>query len=258
MNNPFQTLGVSESATEKEITSAYHKLAKQYHPDLHPNDQNAEKKMKEINEAYAEAIRLKKSGQTWQSASQSQHQSYGQSYGQNGANWGGYNPWGQSYRGQQQTQQDPFGGFWGFGFDPRGSYQQQRTTYSGRASVYDDPELQAASDRISRGQYREAQQVLSSMMNRSAAWHYLSALASQGLGRKMDALSHARQAVQMDPGNQEYQSLLRDLQGSGQFYRSTGGGGTIGDALCQNPCMTILAVNVLLNCLCGGRFMMCC
>jgi molecular chaperone DnaJ len=49
----YEILGVSRDADENEIKKAYRKLAKQYHPDLHPNDKEAEAKFKEINEAYA-------------------------------------------------------------------------------------------------------------------------------------------------------------------------------------------------------------
>ena len=50
--NYYETLGVDKKATEADIKSAYRKLAKMYHPDLHPNDEAAAAKFKEINEAY--------------------------------------------------------------------------------------------------------------------------------------------------------------------------------------------------------------
>ena len=48
----YQTLGVSKSADQDEIKKAYRKLARQYHPDVNPDDPKAEEKFKEINEAY--------------------------------------------------------------------------------------------------------------------------------------------------------------------------------------------------------------
>lgn len=51
--NYYDILGVKKTADEKEIKSAYKKLARQYHPDLNPNNKDAEAKFKEISEAYA-------------------------------------------------------------------------------------------------------------------------------------------------------------------------------------------------------------
>jgi len=48
----FKILGISRNATDQEIKSAFRKLARQFHPDLHPHDEKAESEFKEINEAY--------------------------------------------------------------------------------------------------------------------------------------------------------------------------------------------------------------
>ncbi|MCK0156543.1 J domain-containing protein [Cellulophaga sp. F20128] len=47
----YSILGVTKKATEGDIKKAYRKLARKYHPDLNPNDKEAEQKFKEINEA---------------------------------------------------------------------------------------------------------------------------------------------------------------------------------------------------------------
>ena len=52
MNELYKRLGVAPTATDIEIKKAYRKLAKKLHPDLNPDDPQAEAKFKEINEAY--------------------------------------------------------------------------------------------------------------------------------------------------------------------------------------------------------------
>ena len=52
----YETLGVGRSADEKELKSAFRKLAMKYHPDRNPDNADAEKKFKEINK-YLHRIR---------------------------------------------------------------------------------------------------------------------------------------------------------------------------------------------------------
>ncbi len=49
----YKTLGVGKTATEQEIKKAFRKLAQKYHPDKNPGDKEAERRFKEVNEAYS-------------------------------------------------------------------------------------------------------------------------------------------------------------------------------------------------------------
>ena len=77
MKNPYEVLGISPNATNEEVKKAYRELAKKYHPDNYADSQMAdlaEEKMKEINEAYDEILRIRageKSGSTYSGATSS-------------------------------------------------------------------------------------------------------------------------------------------------------------------------------------------
>jgi DnaJ-class molecular chaperone len=63
MRDPYTVLGVPRSATEKDIKSAYRKLAKKYHPDQNPDDPSAHGKFAEATNAYDLLNDVEKRGQ---------------------------------------------------------------------------------------------------------------------------------------------------------------------------------------------------
>lgn len=65
MNDPYSVLGVSPNSTDDQIKSAYRELAKKYHPDAYANNPLADlaaEKMKEINQAYDEVMKMRSTG----------------------------------------------------------------------------------------------------------------------------------------------------------------------------------------------------
>ena len=52
VDDPYKVLGLPRNASDEDVKRAYRTLAKKYHPDLNPGDQEAARKMKEVNEAY--------------------------------------------------------------------------------------------------------------------------------------------------------------------------------------------------------------
>ncbi len=210
--DPYSILGISRGVSEEEITKAYRKLAKKYHPDLNPGDEKAAQKMREINEAY----NLIKNGKA---------DSYNS--GQSGGNY------------------DPFGGFNPFGGYYGQSYNRQQSP------------LFAARQYINAGLYAQALNILNSISQRTAEWYYLSALANYSLGNRMMAINYAKTAVEMEPSNFEYRTLLSRIQSGAGVYteRSESYGRPVG---LGSNCLWCIAVNFILNCFCGRGWFFCC
>lgn len=236
MKDPYQTLGISRGASDEEVKKAYRAQCKRWHPDLNPGNANAEEHFKEVQAAY-DAI-------TKGEADAPQGGSYGGAYG------GGGNPYQRGY-----GQQGAYGGQGGYGYDPFGfgfggyGGASQGRTGSASYDSNDSNELKAARNYIINGQYAQARQVLDSVQRKNARWYYLSAMAYNGMGQSVNALQDARMAVQMEPNNNDYRTLLSQLQNPGQNYyqRSAtyhpGGSG--------NWCFRLILLNLFCQC-CGG------
>ena len=90
----YKILGVDKSATQDDIKKAYRKLARKLHPDLNPDDKEAERQFKELNEAnevlsnpenrtkYDKYGEHWKHGEEYEKAQQQQRQYQNQNYGE--------------------------------------------------------------------------------------------------------------------------------------------------------------------------------
>jgi DnaJ-class molecular chaperone len=109
MVDPYQTLGVSKTASAGEIKSAYRKLAKKLHPDVNPGRKDIEQKFKEVTAAYDLLSDPAKRAQFDRGDINAQGQSQG--FGGGNPFGGGAGPFGGAYR-------STGGGFSGGGDDP--------------------------------------------------------------------------------------------------------------------------------------------
>lgn len=245
VSDPYSVLGVSRDASSEEIKKAYRKKAKEYHPDLHPNDPNATEKMNEINEAYDMLCNPEKYKKAQQQAS-GQRSAYGGGYGQQGSSGNGY---GGQYR------QDGYGGYGGFGgfdfedlfgFGQRYQAPQKPTVMAG-----DSNDIRDVVELICRGRYNDAISILNRIVSsdRNGRWHYLSALASYGAGNQIRAVEEIQKAIQMEPQNQTYIQAYESMRQVRYAY-SQAGGGYQGYADSMEKCCTGLCMSQL--------FCMCC
>ena len=188
MNDPYQILGVPETASDEEIKKAYRDLARKYHPDNYhdnPLADLAQEKMKEINAAYEQITKERASGRRT-----------GGAYGGGSYGYGGY----QSYGGYGSSQ-----------------------SYSGQSSV-----LQQARIAINTGNISRAEALLANYSDHNAEWNFLKGVVCYRRGWMDEALRYYRTAVQMDPGNAEYRQALAYMEGTDDTaYRPGGSFGTL-------------------------------
>ncbi len=136
--NYYDILGVAKTATQQEIKKAYKKLARKYHPDVNPNDANAEEQFKSINEAYqviGKAENRKKYdqlGEHWQQAGAYEQARKAQAGGQSHHHTSGH------YEGEAD-----FAEFFESVFGQHGSAHDSRYGFTGSSARFRGEDIQA-------------------------------------------------------------------------------------------------------------------
>lgn len=241
--DPYEILGVSRNASDEEIKKAYRDLAKKYHPDRNPGNEAAAKKMNEINAAY-DAIK---------NGTADSYGASGSSYGYQGSS-GGYSSmgYGNPFTGSYGS---PFGSGWAWSW---GGFDGAESSYN-RQQSYERTEYTAARNYIRSGSYKEALNALDQVPEpeRDGRWYYLNACANMYAGNRINAMNSAKRACEIDPGNEEYRTLLSRLQSGGDFYDSYSSNVFRGGSIdISKVCLYTCAANLCLNTLCRGGF--CC
>ena len=209
MKDPYQVLGVSETASDDEIKRAYRNLARKYHPDNYhdnPLADLAQEKMKEINAAYEEINKLRSGGGRQNPASGANTAGYGGAYG------GGYSTYRQ-YSGQQSS-----------------------------SSV-----LQQVRVAIQTGNISRAEALLTNYSDHNAEWNFLRGAVCYRRGWLDEAKRYYQTACQMEPNNAEYRQALEFMEnGSQSAYHP--GGEIFGTEMCTaNPCLAMCCAYTLCN-----------
>ncbi|MCI2057162.1 MAG: DnaJ domain-containing protein [Oscillibacter sp.] len=211
MNNPYQVLGVSETATDAEVKKAYLNLARKYHPDNYhdnPLADLAQEKMKEINAAYEQITKERGNGK-------------------NGSSAGGYS--------------GGYSGGYGYGYGDSGTARQ---TWSNASS---SSVLQQVRMAINGGDLSRAEALLAAYEQHSAEWNFLKGAVCYRRGWMDEARRYYETACQMDPNNREYQQALDYMENgaTNSYHPNDGTFGT--DACGSNLCAKMCCAYVLCN-----------
>lgn len=174
MSDPYKILGVSPSATDDEIKTAYRELAKKYHPDNYAGSPIADlagEKMKEINEAYDTIVSERK-----------RQKSAG----------GGYTASGSSAAYNTTGYNSGYNGYYGSG---SGFSDVRNLIMAGRI---------ADAEQILNGVPVDG---------RNAEWYFLKGTVLYKRGWLEEAYNHFSRACQMDPNNPEYRAAFNQVTG---------------------------------------------
>ena len=112
---------------------------------------------------------------------------------------------------------------------------------------------------ISQGNLNLAEELLNAQTDHNGEWNFLKGAVCYKRGWMDEARRYYETAVQMDPGNAEYQRALDMLNGNGAAYRPNGYGHVTTGNCAGDNCSSLCAARACMNCLFGsGGYFFCC
>lgn len=108
---------------------------------------------------------------------------------------------------------------------------------------------------IQQGNLNLAEELLNAMQDHNAEWNFLKGAVCTRRGWMDEAKRYYQTAVQMDPGNAEYQRALDMAEGRQTAYRPDGYGPVSTGSCHMNPCLPLC---LALSCCLGGGYFYCC
>lgn len=230
MTDPYVVLGISSTASDDEVKTAYRNLARKYHPDNYAEAPDladlASEKMKEVNEAYDTIMTGRKNGTSGSSYSA------GSSYSSTSAGSTGRSSYGST------------------------TGNRYSNTYSTTTGFSDVRKL------IMSNRFADAEQLLDavSQERRNAEWNFLKGTVLYRRGWLEQAYTYLQTAVKLDPNNSEYRAAYNQAQQmrSGKMggYKAGSGNDKGGCDLCS-MCCGLLCADSCCECF-GGDIVNCC
>lgn len=141
----------------------------------------------------------------------------------------------------------------------QGSSYRNSQSYSGNSSSYSSASRFAnVRSLIHQRRFADAEAFLNQNNDGSAEWHFLIGVIYVNKGWHFEGISHLQTAVNMDPANQEYRTMLNTLSRRQQTYQQTGNTYGYGGGMSTCDCCSNL---ICADCCCemmGGDLISCC
>jgi curved DNA-binding protein CbpA len=141
-----------------------------------------------------------------------------------------------------------------FGSGSSGGYRYDYGGFGQSDTNQESNEMRAAANYINNGYFREAMNVLQSIpaSNRGAQWYYFAAIASEGVGDRINAKEYINRAVALEPGNFRYRQFQQHLEYGNEWYEARGQAYERPYAGVTRWCLNMFLLNLFCNFCCLG------